>query len=89
MVTFLGAGIFGVPPYRFALAEAAGTAVFVPAMTTLGFLFSDRAEQLVRDVGRVQHWLVPLGLVALFGYLALRAWSRREGLGGERPGTGP
>ena len=82
MVTFLGAGTFGVSPYRFGLAEAAGTVVFVPAMVTLGFLFSDRAERIVHDVTRAQHWLLLLGLVALGGYLGLRAWSGRAGLGG-------
>src|SRR5439155_819513 len=74
--------------YRFALAEAAGSAIFVPAMATLGFLFSDRAELVARDVGRVQHWLVLLGLLALALYLGLRAWIGRTGLGGEGPVTG-
>ncbi len=82
---FLAAGTFGVPAYRFALAEAAGSAIFVPAMATLGFLFSDRAELLARDVRRVHHWLVLLGLLALALYLGLRAWIGRTGLGGEGP----
>jgi membrane protein DedA with SNARE-associated domain len=84
MVTFLAAGTFGVPAYRFALAEAAGTAIFVPAMATLGYLFSDRAERVLRDVGRVEHWLVLFGLFALALYLALRAWMGRTGLEGEK-----
>jgi membrane protein DedA with SNARE-associated domain len=87
MATFLAAGTFGVPAHRFGLAEAAGTAIFVPAMATLGFLFSDRAEHLLRDVGRVQHWLVLVGLLALALYLGLRAWMGRTGLGGEGPVT--
>jgi membrane protein DedA with SNARE-associated domain len=82
MVTFLGAGTFGVSPLRFGLAEAAGTVIFVPAMVTLGFLFSDRAERIVHDVTRIQHWLVLIGLVALAGYLGVRAWIGRAGLGG-------
>ena len=88
IATFLAAGTFQVPAYRFALAEAAGSAIFVPAMATLGFLFSDRAELVARDVGRVQHWLVLLGLLALALYLGLRAWIGRTGLGGEGPVTG-
>ena len=83
IATFLAAGTFGVPAHRFALAEAAGSAIFVPAMATLGFLFSDRAERLAHDVGRVQHWLVLLGLLALTLYLGLRAWVGRTGLAGE------
>jgi membrane protein DedA with SNARE-associated domain len=88
MVTFLAAGTFEVSAYRFALAEAAGSAIFVPAMATLGYLFSDRAERLAHDIGRVQHWLVLLGLLALTLYLGLRAWIGRTGLGGEGP-AGP
>jgi len=82
MATFLGAGAFGVAPLRFGIAEAAGTIIFAPAMVTLGFLFSDRAERLVHDVARAQHWLVLIGLVALAGYLGLRAWTGGTGLGG-------
>ena len=87
IATFLAAGAFHVPAHRFALAAAAGCAIFVPAMATLGFLFSDRAERVARDVGRVQHWLVLLGLLALALYLGLRAWIGRTGLGGEVPLT--
>ena len=87
IATFFAAGTFAVPAYRFALAEAAGSAIFVPAMATLGFLFSDRAELLARDVSRVHHWLVLLGLLALALYLGLRAWIGRTGLGGEGPVT--
>jgi membrane protein DedA with SNARE-associated domain len=87
IATFFAAGTFHVPAHRFALAEGVGTAIFVPAMATLGFLFSDRAERLARDVGRVQHWLVFLGLLALALYLALRAWIGRTGLAGEGPAT--
>src|SRR2546422_2301642 len=83
IATFLAAGTFGVPAYRFALAEAAGSAIFVPAMATLGFLFSDRVELLARDISRVHHWLVLLGLLALALYLGLRAWIGRTGLGGQ------
>jgi len=89
IATFLAAGTFRVPVLRFALAELAGTAIFVPAMATLGFLFSDQAERVARNVGRVQHWLVLLGLLALALYLGLRAWIGRTGLAGEGPVTDP
>jgi len=87
IATFLAAGTFGVSAPRFAVAEAAGTAIFVPAMTTLGFLFSDRAERVARNVGVVQHWLLLAGLVGLALYLGLRAWATRSGLAGEGPLT--
>jgi membrane protein DedA with SNARE-associated domain len=85
IATFLAAGTFHVSPVAFAIAEGASSAIFVPAMATLGFLFSDRAERVTRNVGRVQHWLVLVGLVGLALYLVLRAWAGRTGLGGEGP----
>ena len=85
IATFLAAGTFGVSAVRFGLGEAAGSAIFVPATATLGFLFSDRAERLARNVGLVQHWIVLVGLLGLALYLGLRAWVARTGLGGEGP----
>ena len=89
IATFFAAGTFRVPVVHFAFAEAAGSAIFVPAMTTLGFLFSDRAEHLARNIGRAQHWLVLGGLVGVALYLALRAWIGRTGLEGEGPPVDP
>ena len=40
---------------RFALAEAAGSVIFVPAMVTFGYLFADRAMRIVHGAGRVGH----------------------------------
>src|SRR5262249_4580012 len=88
IVTFFAAGTFRVAAPAFAVGEAAGSAIFVPAMATLGFLFSDRAERILRNVGRVQHWLVLVGLLGLALYLVLRAWIGRTGLGGEGPEDG-
>jgi membrane protein DedA with SNARE-associated domain len=77
VVTFLAAGTFGVSAVRFALAEAAGAVIFVPAMATLGYLFADRALRIAHGAGRVEHWLVLGGLIGLALYLALRAWAVR------------
>lgn len=73
VATFLAAGTFGVSVPRFALAEAAGSLIFVPAMATFGYLFADRARKLAHDAGRVEHWLVLAGLIGLALYFALRA----------------
>src|SRR4029077_574016 len=73
IVTFVAAGAFGVSAVRFALAEAAGSAIFVPAMATLGYLFADRALRIAHRAGRLEHWLVLGGLLGLGVYLlALR-----------------
>ena len=76
IVIFLAAGTFRVSAVRFALAEAAASAIFVPAMVTFGYLFADRALRIAHGAGRVQHWLVLGGLIGLALYLlALRAWA--------------
>jgi membrane protein DedA with SNARE-associated domain len=77
VATFLAAGTFGVSALRFALAEATGALIFVPAMATFGYLFADRARRIVHGAGRVEHWLVLGGLIGLALYLALRAWATR------------
>ena len=91
VVTFLAAGTFGVSAVRFALAEAAGSAIFVPAMATFGYLFADRALRIAHGAGRVEHWLVLGGLIGLALYLALRAWAVRVPLddGGALPSAAP
>ena len=81
IVPFLAAGTFRVPILKFALGEAAGTIIFVPAMITLGYLFADRAERVLQNVTRVQHWLEVLGIVGVALYLGLRAWTAKRGLG--------
>jgi membrane protein DedA with SNARE-associated domain len=87
IVTFLAAGTFGVSAVRFALAEAAASAIFVPAMATFGYLFAGRALRIAHGAGRVEHWLVLVGLIGLGLYLlALRVWARDAAA---RPGDPP
>ena len=87
ILTFVAAGTFGVSAVRFALAEAAGSAIFVSAMATFGYLFTDRALRIVHGAGRVEHWLVLGGLIGLALYLlALHARAARTPLDdGDRP----
>jgi hypothetical protein len=79
------------PAVRFALAEAAASMIFVPAMATFGYLFADRALRIVHGAGRVEHWLVLGGLIGLALYLALSAWAARVPLddGGPLRSTAP
>ena len=78
IVTFLSAGIFGVSAPRFAMAEAAASAIFVPAVITFGLLFAHQAERVVENVSRIEHWLVLAGLLGLTLFLVLRARAARE-----------
>jgi membrane protein DedA with SNARE-associated domain len=86
IATFLSAGTFGVSAPRFALAEAASAAIFVPAMVTLGFLFAHQAMRVAENVGRIEHWIMLAGLLGLALFIALRAWAARE-LAASAPST--
>jgi membrane protein DedA with SNARE-associated domain len=78
IVTFLSAGMFGVAAPRFALADTAGTVIFVPAIVTLGLLFAHQAERVLEHVGRIEHWLILAGLLGLALFLVFRAWAARD-----------
>ena len=78
IVTFLSAGMFGVSAPRFAVAEAAASAIYVPAVITLGLLFAHQAERVLEHVSRIEHWLVLAGLLGLTVFLFLRARAARE-----------
>ncbi len=78
IATFLSAGMFGVSAARFALAQATATAIFVPAVVTLGLLFAHQAERVLADVGRIEHWLVLAGLIGLALVAVVRAWAARD-----------
>ena len=79
IATFLSAGTFGVPAPAFAVAEAAGTTLFVSAMVTLGYLFAHQAERVAAEVGHAEHWLVLGGLAAIIAGLVVRAVAERSG----------
>ena len=78
IATFLSAGMFGVSALHFGIAQAAATLIFVPAVVTLGLLFTHQAERVLHDVGRIEHWLVLVGLLGLALFLVLRARAARE-----------
>ena len=79
IVTFFAAGTFGVPAVSFGAGEAAGTVIFVPAMVTLGYLFADRAVNILHDVGAAERWILLAGVVGIALYLGLRAIAGRSG----------
>ena len=77
IATFLSAGTFGVSVAAFAVAEAAGTVLFVSAMVTLGYVFAHEAERVAAEVGRAEHWILLGGLVALAVGVVLRVLAAR------------
>ena len=50
-LVYLSAGSLGVPPSRFFLYDLAGAAISVPVVVTLGYLFGEQLEQIIRYIG--------------------------------------
>jgi membrane protein DedA with SNARE-associated domain len=78
MATFLSAGAFGMPAPAFAVAEGAGTALFVTATVTLGHLFAHQALRTMAEVERAEHWLGLGVLAALVAGILWRAVAARR-----------
>lgn len=73
---FLTAGIAHIPFWKFLAVDAAAAMVGVPVTFGLAFFFADQLENLRRDVGRVEHWLLLLAFVAGAVWIAIVVWRR-------------
>jgi membrane protein DedA with SNARE-associated domain len=73
---FLTAGISRVPFWKFLACDAAAALVSVPLAFGAAFLFTDQIEGVMRDVHRVERWLVLLLLVGVAGWIAWAAFRR-------------
>jgi membrane protein DedA with SNARE-associated domain len=78
-VAFLGAGIVGLPFWKFLLADGIAIAYGVPFNFTIAFLFSQHLHAVMAEVHRVERWVVLGALLASAGwlYLVLRRHSQR------------
>lgn len=59
-LVYLTAGSFGVSPARFFLYDLAGAVISVPIVVTLGYLFGNEIEVVLRYIGGVEKlvWVV-------------------------------
>ncbi len=59
-LVYLSAGSLGVPPSRFFLYDLAGAAISVPVVVTLGYVFGEQIEMVIRYIGGFQKviWIV-------------------------------
>ena len=59
-LVYLSAGSLGVPSSRFFLYDLAGAAISVPVVVTLGYVFGDQLEHVIRYIGGFQKliWVV-------------------------------
>ncbi len=77
-LVYLSAGSFRVPPSRFFFYDLAGAAISVPVVVTLGYVFGEQLEQVIRFIGLFNKliWVVVslCGLILLTRYLVLRYW---------------
>jgi len=77
---FLTAGISRLPFGKFLAVDAAAAMIGVPIGFGLGFLFTDQLEGIMRDVRRLERWLVLIALVAIAIWIAARAYRRSQAL---------
>ena len=73
---FLTAGIARVPFWKFILADAMAALVGVPVGFTIAYVFTDQLHQILRDIHRVERWLMLLGVVAIATWIAVLAWRK-------------
>jgi membrane protein DedA with SNARE-associated domain len=81
---FALAGMHRMNALKFTLFDLAGLAVSAPLVMGVGYLFSDRLEQAMGHVTRVQHLIIfaAAGALALYAtYAALRRWVFRRRAG--------
>lgn len=77
---FLTAGIARVPFPRFLAADAAAALVGVPLGFGLAFFFTDELHAVLTNVKRVERWAVLLAMIALAGWIGLRAYRKSRAL---------
>lgn len=78
VVSMLYWGIRGLPFARFAALDLIGCAIWVTALTTIGYVFSGSAVALVGNVKRAEVWLLVAFIVAAVAAVLARRLLRRS-----------
>jgi membrane protein DedA with SNARE-associated domain len=73
---FLTAGVAHVPFWKFIAVDAGAACISVPLAFTLGYVFTDQLEELVRAMHRIERWLALGGLTVLAAWLVVLVWRR-------------
>jgi membrane protein DedA with SNARE-associated domain len=78
-VAFVGAGIVGLPFWKFMLADGLAIAYGIPLNFTIAYLFTQHLHGILAEIHRVERWLALAALLggAIWLYVALRRRSRR------------
>jgi membrane protein DedA with SNARE-associated domain len=72
------AGVTGMPWRRFVLFNAIGAAAWVATWTTAGYLAGNHLTAIIASIHRYQLWAIAAAVLAVGGYLLLRARRRRS-----------
>jgi membrane protein DedA with SNARE-associated domain len=72
------AGVTGMPWPRFVLFNAIGAAAWVATWTTAGYLAGNHLTAITATIHRYQLWAIAATVLAVAGYLLLRARRRRS-----------
>ena len=73
---FLTAGIARVGFWKFLAVDFAAALIAVPVSFSLGYLFADQLDQVMRGIHRFEAWLALYALVAMAAYLLVMAYRR-------------
>jgi membrane-associated protein len=78
MVTFVTAGAYGVPLWRFVLLDALASAIWVPLLLVAGNALGERIGGLHRGIAWVSDRIQWIILFVILGFLLRRLWLNRE-----------
>lgn len=75
---FLTAGIAHVPFWKFLLADGVAATLGVPVGFGLAYFFTDRLQDVVAHMHRVQRWVTIAFVLALVLTLGVASWKRQR-----------
>jgi membrane protein DedA with SNARE-associated domain len=75
---FLTAGIAHIPFWKFLLVDTAAACVGVPIGFGLAYFFTDQIDAILRDVHRLERWVVVLVFIVLAVWVARLAWQKNR-----------
>src|SRR5712692_1354245 len=84
---FLTAGICRIPFWKFLVVDAVAAVISVPIGFGVAYLFTDQLEHVMRDVHRIERWLVLYAVAGLAAWLGYLAWRQSRRVDSEQDGV--
>ena len=79
---YLSAGSLGVPPSRFFIYDLMGALISVPVVVSVGYIFGDELEVVIKWVGGFDKLLILAALLSITIYASRRYYVTRPTGGG-------